>query len=401
MPDINFLFSGLWAKFLLIILFSICSTEGALADNCSAFNIYKNTTGWLPYGDVYNAGALFTPAFSAGLAAQYVATSGQTASYSLPASVTVAASNTNSYNTALIGLGSWNNHYWDLGSGGIIYAGNAPDGMQMANKSGQNCMALVRITPVNGVTVQHIGGITVTVGVSGGKEVTARGYASTTTPMTTLQYSGIKMNMNMSGVQLNLNTAGTVLVTVPAHTPDGDYTGTIQIPYAVSACAGEYVCSDNRIWQHAHSGVGNINASIRIRVVGGKPENPDTYCTVAGGTSLDINHGSLSPSSVNGNTKSNPVVIVCNGGTPVPVKIKVLPIGSPHTGPQLTGNNGILTPLDNNTDSLVSLGNERVTEKTITVYSLSSLAVNSELKTINNVQPGVFSGNAIVSVSYQ
>ncbi|EDE2174955.1 hypothetical protein GBE28_19395 [Salmonella enterica] len=70
MPDINFLFSGLWAKFSLIILFSICSIEGALADNCSAFNIYKDTTECLPYGDIYYAGALFTPAFSAGLAAQ-------------------------------------------------------------------------------------------------------------------------------------------------------------------------------------------------------------------------------------------------------------------------------------------------------------------------------------------
>lgn len=401
MPDINFLFSGLWAKFLLIILFSICSTEGALADNCGAFNIYENTDGWSPYGNVFYGGALFTPSFAAGLAAQYVATSGQTASYSLPASIPVAASNTDSYYTAMIGLGSWNNSYFDLGSTGLIYLGYTPHGMQKANKSGQSCMALIQVMPIKTTTVQNIGGISVTVGINGENVVTARGYASTTTPMTTLQYSGIKMNMNMSGVQLNLNTAGTVLVTVPAHTPDGDYTGTIQIPYAVNACAGEYVCSDSRIWQHAHSGVGNINASIRIRVVGGKPENPDTYCTVAGGTSLDINHGSLSPGSVNGNTKSNPVVIVCNGGTPVPVKIKVLPIGSPHTGPQLTGNNGILTPLDNNTDSLVSLGNERVTEKTITVYSLSSLAVNSELKTTGNVQPGVFSGNAVVSVSYQ
>ncbi|ECH9262276.1 hypothetical protein AVA06_004704 [Salmonella enterica subsp. enterica] len=401
MFNICYLLSGRWAKYLFMVLFTIIPMKSALADNCSAFNLYEKSDGWSTYGDVFYGGALFTPSFAAGLAAQYVATSGQTASYSLPASIPVAASNTDSYYTAMIGLGLWNSRYFDLGNSGLIYLGVIPHGMQKANKSGQSCMALIRVIPVKTTTVQNIGGISVTVGVNGGNEVTARGYASTTTPMTTLQNSGIRMNMNMSGIQLNLNTAGTVLVTVPAHTPDGDYTGTIQIPYAISACAGEFVCNDSRIWQHAHSGAGNVNASIRIRVVGGKPENPDTYCTVAGGTSLDINHGSLSPSSVNGNTKSNSIVIVCTGGATVPVRVKVSPTGSPHTGPQLTGNNGILTPLENNMDSLVSLGNERVTEKNINVSSVSTLAINSELKTTGNVQPGVFSGNAVVSVSYQ
>ncbi|EHI5678374.1 hypothetical protein J9T78_004407 [Salmonella enterica] len=402
----HIIFKCLW-QFLSIIVCVLIPIKNVLADNCGAFNIYRDIRadgqpgGWTSYGDVYNAGALFIPSFSAGLAAQYVATSGQTASYSLPPSVSVMSNNIDSYYTALIALGTWNNHYFDLGNYGLVYYGGAPGGNQMANKSGQSCTALVRITPVKGTTVQNIGGISVTVGANGGNEVTARGYASTTTPMTTLQPSGIRMNMNLSGVQLNLSTAGTVLVTVPANTPDGDYIGTIQIPYAVNACAGEYACNDTRIWEHARSGNSNINAAIKIRVVGGKPENPDTYCTVASGTSLYINHGLLSPSSVNGNRKSNSIVVTCTGGATVPVKVKLSPVGSPHTGSQLTGNNGVLTPLGNNADSLVSLGDDRVTEKTINVSSVSTLAVNSELKTTGNVQPGVSSGSAVISVSYQ
>ncbi|EFM0751984.1 hypothetical protein HIX98_004155 [Salmonella enterica subsp. enterica serovar Bredeney] len=271
----------------------------------------------------------------------------------------------------------------------------------MANKSGQNCASLVRITPVNGTTEQSIGGIAVTVEVNGGNEVTAQGYASTTTPMTTLQQDGVKMNMRLNGVQLNLNTAGNIMITVPASTPDGDYTGSIRIPYAVNACAGEYVCNDRRIWQHAATGVGNVYASIKIRVVGGKPENPDTYCTVASGAGLAINHGLLSPGSVSGNRQSNSVIVTCTGGATVPVKIKLSPVGNPHTGPQLTGNNGVLTPLGDNIDSLVSLGDDRVTEKTVNVSSIATIAVNSELKKSGNVQPGYSSGSVVVSVSYK
>ncbi|EBG2396366.1 hypothetical protein FIR28_20460 [Salmonella enterica subsp. enterica] len=390
-------------KQLVVVANIACAiffVKNVLADNCSSFNMYRDDH-WTNYGDVFNGGSLFIPSFSAGLAAQYVATSGQTASYSLPPSVSVMSSNTDSYYTAMIGLGSWNNYYFDLGTSGLIFVGNTPGGMQMANKSGQSCTALVRITPIKGTTVQNIGGISVIVGTSGGNEVTARGYASTTTPMTTLQPSGVRMNMNLSGVQLNMSTAGTILVTVPANTPDGDYIGTIQIPYSVNACAGEYACNDTRIWEHARSGTSNINATIKIRVVGGKPENPDTYCTVASGTSLDINHGLLSPGGVNGNRKSNSIIVTCTGGATVPVKVKLSPVGSPHTGSQLSGNHGVLTPLGNNADSLVSLGGERVTEKNINVSSISTVVVNSELKTTGNVQPGVSSGSAVISVLYQ
>lgn len=391
-----------------IIACAIFFVKNVLADNCSSFNMYRDIAtdgvthlGWATDGDIFNGGALFIPSFSAGLAAQYVATSGQTASYSLPPSVSVMSNNTSSYYTAVIALGVWNGHYFDMGSSGLIYMGAKPGGMQMASKSGQNCTALVRITPVKGTTGQNIGGISVIVGTSGGNELTVRGYASTTTPMTTLQPTGVQMNMNLSGVQLNMNTAGTILVTVPANTPDGDYIGTIKIPYSVNACAGDYVCNDTRIWEHARSGTSNINATIKIRVVGGKPENPDTYCTVASGTSLDINHGLLSPGAVNGNRKSNSIIVTCTGGATVPVKVKLSPVGNPHTGSQLSGNNGVLTPLGNKVDSLVSLGGERVTEKNINVSSISTLAVNSELKATGNVQPGVSSGSAIISVSYQ
>ncbi|EBS3707153.1 hypothetical protein EHB58_23960 [Salmonella enterica subsp. enterica serovar Hull] len=397
-----------WKKNLFVIVLVIFPLQNVMADNCSSLNFYRDSSGsgdssdgWMGYGDVFNGGALFIPSFTAGLAAKYVASSGQTASYSLPSSIGVMSNDTASYYTALIGLGSWNNHYWDLGSSGFIYVGKTPGGYQKANKSGQNCSATIRISPVKGTTVQNIGGISVTVSENGGNEVTARGYASTTTPMTTLQPSGVRMNMNLNGAQLNLSTAGTVLITVPANTPDGDYTGTIKIPYSVNACAGEYTCNDTRIWQHARLGTSNINASIKIRVVGGKPENPDTYCTVTSGAGLDINHGLLSPNSVNGNRKSNSIIVSCTGGTTVPVKVKLSPVGNPHTGSQLTGNNGVLTPLGNNIDSLVSLGDDRVTAKTINVSSLANLPVNSELKTVGNVQAGEFSGSVIVSVTYK
>ncbi|ECY4609909.1 hypothetical protein ACQX6Q_20590 [Salmonella enterica] len=397
-------FFKLWVQTLIVMVFTVASVKNVLADNCSEMNFYKDSknVGWSIYGNVFSVGALFSPTFSAGLSLKYEATSGQTARYSLPTSVSVAANDTQSYYNAVIGNGgTWNNHYFDRGSSGLIWLGGAPGGNQMANKSGQNCTAIIRVTPVKSEIVQNIGGISVTVGSSSGNEVTVRGYASTTTPMTTLQPLGIRMNMNMSGVQLNLNTSGTILITVPASTPDGDYLGTIQIPYAINACAGENVCNDTRIWRYAHSGGGNITASVKIRVVGGKPDNPDTYCTVASGTGLTINHGLLSPGSVSGNRRSNSVIVTCTGGTTVPVKIKVLPVGRPHTGPQLTGNNGVLTPLDKNIDSLVSLGNARVTEKIINVSSIATLAVNSELRTTGNVQPGVSSGSAVVSVSYQ
>ncbi|EAO2118210.1 hypothetical protein GKG76_18765 [Salmonella enterica] len=388
-------------KWIIVFLF-IIPIKNVMADNCGDMNLYSNIAGgWSGYGNVFYAGALFVPSFSAGLSAEYVATSGQTATYRLPSSVSVVSTNTSSYYTAMIGLGAWNNHYFDLGSSGLVWLGTSSGSQQQTNKSGQNCLATVRVTPINTSTMQMIGGISVTVGLQGGQTISAQGYASTVTPMTTLQPNGVRMNMSMGGVQLNLTTAGYVLITVPSGVRDGDYIGTISLPYSITACAGQHVCGDTRIWSHASTGISNINASIKIRVVDGKPVNPDTYCTASSGSGITINHGLLTPDQVSGNIKTNTIVVSCTGGSTVPVKIKVKPVGSPNTGTQLTGNNGILTPLSNNTDSLVSLGEERNTEKTVNVVSIASFPVNSELRANSSVTPGSFSGSAVVTISYQ
>lgn len=396
-------------RIILIFLLTI-PLRVAWSDECGNFNLYSSSyvglkvtpNGWTSYGNFIHAGGLFTPVFSAGLVAQYVSSAGQTAVYSLPSSVRVAASNASSYYTMAVlhgGPFDWGGQTIDGGASRGVIRLDA-NGWQKANKSGQNCVATVNVTPLKGTSTQNIGGISVIVGLQGGQTVSVRGTASTVTPMTTLQLGGVSMAMNMPAVQLDLSTAGVIQITVPEGMPDGDYTGNIQIPYAVNACGGDYVCNDDkRIWKHIKTETSNISAMIRIRVVNGKPVNPDTFCT-ASGNSLNIEHGALNPAMVNDNMKSNSIIITCNGGEAVPVKLTLNISAPPHTGPQLTGNKGILVPLTNGIDSLLSF--EGVTEKTVNVSGLSSVKVNSQLKTGGGVMvPGKFTGSAVATINYQ
>ncbi|HAV8511285.1 TPA: hypothetical protein JLE25_004499 [Escherichia coli] len=375
----------------------------AHASNCSRFNLWNApANNWTIYGNVFSVGALFEPVFTGGLAATYVASSGSTAYYTLPASVSVASSNTPAYYSLLKGEGAWNNQVIQEGPYSYTWVGGATTNeIQYANKTGQNCDATVSLTPISGTTNQNIGGILVTVGLNGGQKITVSGHASTATLMTTPQRPYINLNMSLTGTALNLSTSGQVTITVPYGTPDGDYTGTIAMPYTVSACAGQVVCQDPRLLAHMQTGISNINATIRIRVVDGKPVNPDTYCHVSSGDKISIQHGILTPDIVNGNVKSNTITISCTGGTAVPVKVTLTPVGRPNTSSQNVGNKGILTPMSNGIDSLVTLDNGS-TEKTINVNSTAIVKVNSELKTgLNAVMAGSFSGNAIATISYK
>ncbi|HAW2553216.1 TPA: hypothetical protein JLQ01_005014 [Escherichia coli] len=389
------------SRFMVILMLTI--SNFCHASNCSYLNFWdaSNST-WTSYGNVFSVGGLFVPTFTGGLAATYVASSGQTAYYSFPTSVTVASSNAPSYFSAIRGDGSWGGQLISEGMYDYVWVGGStPYGIQYANKSGQNCSATVTLVPLAGTTSQSIGGISVLVGLEGGQRITATGSASTVTPMSTPQQNYVTLHFILSGIALNLSTSGRVTVTVPSGTPDGDYTGTIAMPYSISACGGQVVCQDANFLRHMRSDTSNINASIRIRVIDGKPVNPDTYCYASSGNRLSIQHGTLTPDRVNGDIKDNTITVSCTGGTKVPVKIKLSSVGTPNTSSQLTGNNGILTPMSNGIDSLVSLDNERVTEKTITVNSTAVVRVNSELKTGSGaVQVGQFSGNAIATISY-
>lgn len=373
----------------------------AHASNCSDFNLWDAVNNnWTNYGNVFSFGALFEPEFTGGLAATYVANSGSTAYYTFPASVTVASSDTPAYYTLLKGGGVWNNEILEEGAKPYIWIGVGGDMIQYANKTGQNCDATVSLIPVSGTTYQNIGGVLMTVGLNDGRKITAMGHASTVTPMTTPQNPYININMSLAGMVLNLSTSGYVTITVPHGTPDGDYTGTIAMPYTVSACAGQVVCQDPRLLVHMKTGVSNIKATIRIRVVDGRPVNPKSYCHASSGSNISIQHGTLTPGIVNGNIKSNTITISCTGGAMVPVKIKLAPVGQPNTSSQYVGNKGILTPMSNGIDSLVTLDNG-LSEKTINVNSTAAVKVNSELKTGSRaVIAGSFSGSAIATISY-
>lgn len=391
----------IYRKTMAVLLIVISNFTHA-SDQCSNFNLWSaSENAWTNYGNVFSVGTLFEPVFSGGLSATYIATSGNTAYYAFPTSVTVASSNTPGYYSLLKGGGMWNDKVIQEGAYSYVWIGSAStDKIQYANKTGQNCSATVSLMPVSGTTIQNIGGILVHVGLDAGREITVAGQASTTTPMTTPQRPHIDLRMSLAGTTLDLSTSGRVSITVPEGTPDGDYTGSIAMPYAISACAGEVVCRDPRLLSHMKTAVSNINATIRIRVVGGKPVNPDTYCHASSGNSLQINHGTLTPDTVNGNKKSNTIIISCTGGTQVPVKVKLSSLDNPNTSVQLTGNNGILTPVSNGIDSLVTLEGG-VTEKTIDVNSTASVIVYSELKVGGNaVTAGAISGNAIATISY-
>ncbi len=387
------------SRFMVILMLTI--SNFCYASNCSYLNLWTASTGnWSSYGNVFSVGGLFEPTFTGGLAATYVASSGQTAYYSFPTSIAVASSNAPSYFSAIRGDGQWGGRLIAEGAYDYVWI-DSPQNIQYANKSGQNCTATVTLVPLAGTTSQSIGGISVLVGLEGGQRITATGSASTVTPMSTPQQNHITLRFRLSGLALNLSTSGRVTVTVPSGTPDGDYTGTIAMPYSISACGGAVVCQDANFLRHMRSSTSNINATIRIRVIDGKPVNPDTYCHASSGNHLSIQHGTLTPDRVNGDIKDNTIIVSCTGGTKVPVKIKLSSVGTPNTTSQLTGNNGILTPMSNGIDSLVSLDNERVTEKTITVNSTAVVRVNSELKTGSGaVQAGQFSGNAIATISY-
>lgn len=392
----------MYKKIIAVLITPILICNYSYASNCSNFNLWDAASNrWTSYGDVFSVGALFEPVFTGGLAATYVASSGNTAYYAFPSSVTVASSNTPAYYSLLKGAGAWNDRVIQEGPYSYTWVGGVnTNQIQYANKTGQNCNASVSLTPVNGTTTQNIGGISVTVGLNGGEKITSVGYASTTTLMTTPQQPHINLNMSLTGMTLNLSTSGQVAITVPPGTLDGDYTGTIAMPYTVSACAGQVVCQDSRLLSHMKTGVSNINATIRIRVVDGKPVNPDTYCHVSSGDNLSIQHGTLTPDSVNGNIKSNTITISCTGGAMVPVKVTLLPVGSPNTSSQYIGNKGILTPMSNGIDSLVRF-DDGSSEKTINVDSTAMVKINSELKTgSNTVMAGAFSGNAIATISY-
>ena len=372
---------------LLFVLSSSCYSH-----NCSNLTILGLGDVWMR--ERFDLGTIFAPTFNAGFVAQYEMTSGKTATYSFPNSVTAYATTASPIVASLIS-----------GSGQEFYVNGYYDEIVSRqyfhlSKSGQGCLATLRATPLSGTTIQNIGGMVFTVGIQGGRTVTATGTGST---VDNLSIDRLRHNsrVNLDSMAVSLSTAGYVTITVPDGTPDGLYAGQFTLPYSTLACVGNNRCSDNGLWQRAAtSGAGTLRGEIRIRVSGGVPVNPDIHCqqlTPVG--PITLSHGSLTPVMAPGNTARARLVIGCTGGDSVPVTISIKNIGNPNTGSQLSGNVGILTPLTNGMDSKLTV--EGRTKYTTSVGASASFSVQSELVS-GSILPaaGKYEGNGVVTIAW-
>ncbi|EEC2209442.1 TPA: hypothetical protein ACXE5S_004546 [Escherichia coli] len=176
----------------------------------------------------------------------------------------------------------------------------------------------------------------------------------------------------------------------------GVYNVNLAIPIAAMSAWFEY--GTNYWWHTNPAGTLDFNHVIDLPVTirindDGKPTNPTISCSVSS-TSKVISHGTLIMSDADGDEKQDAIYITCNGASSASISL----IGNSDTS------NGVIVNMGGGVSSILSASSDRtVWQKKLPNVLLKNgnnpVYIRSVLSLAEQIQPGVYSGNAVAVIN--